>query len=146
MPATAPAILRWRRSIDADIARHKLGERVQVLGAVSDGRITSLYGESDVFVLASRFEGYGMAYAEALAHGLPVVGTTGGATPETVPPDAGILVVPGDVAALAEALHRLISDRAERDRLAAAARAAAAALPTWQDSAKLFAAAIEAVG
>jgi glycosyltransferase involved in cell wall biosynthesis len=131
--------------IDADIARHKLGERVQVLGAVSDGRITALYGESDVFVLASRFEGYGMAYAEALAHGLPVVGTTGGATPETVPPDAGILVVPGDVAALAKALCRLISDKAERDRMAAAARAAAATLPSWQDSAKLFAAAIEVV-
>jgi glycosyltransferase involved in cell wall biosynthesis len=130
--------------VDADIARHKLGDRVQVLGAVSDGRINTLYGESDVFVLASRFEGYGMAYAEALAHGLPVIGTTGGATPETVPPDAGILVAPDDVAALAGALRRLISSNAERERLAAAARAAASALPTWQDSAKLFAAAIEA--
>ena len=86
--------------VDADITRLKLGDRVQVLGAVSDGRINTLYGESDVFVLASRFEGYGMAYAEALAHGLPVVGTTGGATPETVPPDAGILVEPDDVTAL----------------------------------------------
>ncbi len=130
--------------VDADIARHKLGDRVQVLGAVSDGRIAALYGEADVFVLASRFEGYGMAYAEALAHGLPVIGTTGGATPETVPADAGVLVAPDDVTALAVALRRLISNRAERERMAAAARAAAAALPTWQDSAKLFAAAIEA--
>jgi glycosyltransferase involved in cell wall biosynthesis len=61
-----------------------------------------------------------------------------------VPPDAGILVAPDDVAALAGALRRLISSNAERERLAAAARAAASALPTWQDSAKLFAAAIEA--
>lgn len=130
--------------IDADIARHRLGDRVRMLGAVTDRRIGELYGEADVFVLASRFEGYGMAYAEALAHGLPVVGTTGGATPETVPSGAGILVPPDDVAALAAVLRRLISDRIERERMAQAARAASAALPTWQDSAKLFAAAIEA--
>ena len=103
--------------------------------------------ESDVFVLASRFEGYGMAYAEAMAHGLPVIGTTGGAMPETVPPDAGMLVAPDDVAALAGALRRLISSNAERERMARRRRAAAAAaLPTWQESAKLFAAAIEAAG
>ena len=98
-----------------------------------------------MFVLASRFEGYGMAYAEAIAHGLPVIGTTGGATPETVPPDAGILVPPDDMAALAAALRRLICDRGERERMAAAARAAAAELPTWPESAKLLAGAIERV-
>jgi glycosyltransferase involved in cell wall biosynthesis len=130
--------------VDADIAKHKLGERVQVLGAVSDGRIEALYAEADVFALASRFEGYGMAYAEALARGLPVVGTTGGATSETVPASAGILVAPDDVVALAAALRRLISNKAERERMADAARTAAAALPTWQDSAKIFAATIEA--
>jgi glycosyltransferase involved in cell wall biosynthesis len=130
--------------IDADIARHKLGDRVEVLGAVPGERIASLYAAADLFVLASRYEGYGMAYAEALAHGVPVIGTTGGATPETVPPAAGILVPPGDVAALAGALRRLIADRTERERLAAAARAAAATLPTWQESAQLFAGAIEA--
>jgi glycosyltransferase involved in cell wall biosynthesis len=129
----------------ADIANHNLDSRVEVLGAVSDERIAALYACADIFVLASRFEGYGMAYAEAVAHGLPVIGTTGGATPETVPPEAGILVPPDDVTALAAALRRLIADRSERERLAAGARAAAAALPTWQDSAKLFAAAIEGV-
>jgi glycosyltransferase involved in cell wall biosynthesis len=130
--------------VEADIVQHKLGDRVTTLGAVSDGRISALYGESDVFVLASRFEGYGMAYAEALAHGLPVIGTTGGATPETVPSDAGILVPPDDVAAFSDALRRVISDRVERECMSMAARGAAAMLPTWQDSARLFAAAIEA--
>ncbi len=131
--------------IDADIARHNLGGRVHVLGAVADERIAELYVSSDVFVLASRFEGYGMAYAEALAHGLPVIGTTGGATPETVPQGAGILVPPDDAAALAAALRSVIADPARRKAMAEAARKAAAALPTWQDSAKSLAAAIERV-
>jgi len=114
-----------------------------VLGAVPPERILELYSASDLFVLASRFEGYGMALAEAIAHGLPVVSTTTGAIPDTIPAGAGLLVPPNDVAALAQALRRLISDRAERRRLAINARAAAAQLPTWQESARLFAGAIE---
>jgi glycosyltransferase involved in cell wall biosynthesis len=96
-------------------------------------------------VLASRFEGYGMVYAEAMMRGLPVVGTTAGAIPETVPSEAGVLVVPDDVAALAAALRRLIENRDERQRLAAAARATAARLPSWQESATLFSRALESV-
>ena len=132
--------------LDADIAAHGLGDRVAVLGAVPPERIIELYLASDVFVLASRFEGYGMVLAEAIAHGLPVVSTMAGAIPDTVPAGTGLLVPPDDVAALAQALRRLISDRAERQRLAMNARAAAAQLPTWQDSARLFAGAIETVG
>jgi glycosyltransferase involved in cell wall biosynthesis len=132
--------------LDADISAHGLDDRVAVLGAVPPERIIELYLASDVFVLASRFEGYGMALAEAIAHGLPVVSTMAGAVPDTVPAGTGLLVPPDDVAALAQALRRLISDRAERQRLAMNARAAAAQLPTWQDSARLFAGAIEAVG
>ena len=130
--------------LDKDIARQRLGGRVDMLGAVAPEHVTELYRAADVFVLASHLEGYGMAFAEAMAHGLPIIGTTGGAIPETVPSAAGILVPPGDVAALAAALRRLIEDGAERQRLAAGAIAAAAKLPTWRDSAKLFAKAIEA--
>ena len=87
-----------------------------------------------------------MALTEAIAHGIPVVSTMAGAIPQTVPAATGLLVPPDDAAALARALRRLIGDPAERQRLATNARAAAAQLPTWQDSAQLFAGAIETVG
>jgi glycosyltransferase involved in cell wall biosynthesis len=85
-----------------------------------------------------------MAFAEAIAHGLPVIGTTAGAIPETVPAGASVLVVPDDAAALAVALRGVIENPDERRHMAASARAAAQALPSWQDSAKTFARALEA--
>lgn len=129
--------------LQADIARRGLGDRIAVLGAVSPQRLAVLYAEADIFVLASHFEGYGMAYAEAVAHGLPVIGSNAGAIPDTVPPDAGLLVAPGDVAALAQALRSIIEDGDLRQRLAGAARGAAQKLPIWRDSAKTFARALE---
>jgi glycosyltransferase involved in cell wall biosynthesis len=129
--------------LDADIARHALGNRIAALGAISPHRLAVLYAEADVFVLASHFEGYGMAYAEAVAHGLPVIGTNAGAIPDTVAPDAGLLVAPGDIPAFAHALRRVIGDADLRRRLAGAARAAAPRLPTWRQSAEIFARALE---
>jgi glycosyltransferase involved in cell wall biosynthesis len=137
-PATA-ARLR------ADIEHHKLGPRISLLGAVSASRLAELYALSELFVLPSRYEGFGMAYAEAIAHGLPVIGTTAGAIPETVPASAGVLIPPDDVAALAATLRRLIENKDERADLAAGARTAAGQLPTWAKSAKLFSDAIERV-
>ena len=129
--------------LDAGIARFALGDRISVRGAVSPERLAALYAEADMFVLASRFEGYGMAYAEAVAHGLPVIGSHAGAIPDTVPPDAGLLVPPGDIPALAEALRSVIGDAGLRQRLANGARAAAPQLPTWRQSAEIFAGALE---
>jgi glycosyltransferase involved in cell wall biosynthesis len=131
--------------LDADVARHGLGNRIAAPGAVSPQRLAAFYAEADVFVLASHFEGYGMAYAEAIAHGLPIIGTSAGAIPDTVPPDAGLLVAPGDIPALAQALRRLIADDGLRRRLAGAARAAAPRLPTWRHSAEIFARALGAL-
>jgi glycosyltransferase involved in cell wall biosynthesis len=129
--------------LDADIASHALEGRVAVLGAVSPQHLAKLYAQSDAFALASHFEGYGMAYAEALAHGLPVIGTLGGAIPDTVPPEAGVLVPAGDIASLSGALRRVIGDKELRRRLSSGARAAALQLPTWRQSAEIFARALE---
>ena len=130
--------------LDADIARHALESRVAAPGAVSSSRLATLYAEADVFVLASHFEGYGMAYAEAIAHGLPVIGTSAGAIPDTVPPEAGLLVAPGDIPAFAQALRRVIGDAELRRCLAGGARAAAGQFPTWRQSAEILARTLEA--
>ena len=129
--------------LDADIAANDLGAQIEMRGVLPAGRLAALYVGADLFVLASRFEGYGMAYAEALAHGLPIVGTTAGAIPDTVPPDAGILVEPSDVKALTRTLRMLIENPNERLWLASGARAAGEALPGWEGQAKIFAGAIE---
>jgi glycosyltransferase involved in cell wall biosynthesis len=144
--------LRWRLTIvgdrtrdvetaarlESEVGRCLLKERITFTGAVSTEHLAEFYARADLFVLASRFEGYGMAFAEALAHGLPIVGTTAGAIVETVPANAGILVEPGEVPALSDALRRLITDPVLRNVLAAGARSGATALPTWRQSAELF--------
>jgi glycosyltransferase involved in cell wall biosynthesis len=128
----------------AEIARRGLADRIAFRGAISTDELSTLYATSDLFVLPSRFEGYGMAYTEAIAHGLPVVGTTAGAIPTTVPAGAGVLVPPDDVAALTATLRRLIENPAERERLAAGARAAT--FPSWRGQAVRFAGVLERMG
>ena len=129
--------------LDSDIARQGLSEWVDVVGAVPAEQLEALYAAADLFVLASRFEGYGMAYSEAMAHGLPVIGTNAGAIPDTVPAGAGVLVAPDDTEALARVLRRLIENPDERRRLAEGARAAAANLPRWQHTAAIVSRALE---
>ena len=124
--------------LDSLIARYGLERRIDCLGTVSADRLAQLYGGADLFVLASHFEGYGMAFAEALAHGLPIVGTTGGATPQIVPAAAGHLVAPGDISALSDGLRELIEDKDRRRARGAAARAAAMSLPSWSAAGETF--------
>jgi glycosyltransferase involved in cell wall biosynthesis len=120
------------------IARHGLGARVTLAGEWPPERLGEAYQAADIFVLASFLEGYGMAFAEALAHGLPIVATRGGAIPDTVPESAGLLVPPGDAPALAAALRRLLTDAALRRELAAGAASAGATLPSWDDTVRLW--------
>jgi len=76
---------------------------------------------------------------------VPVVSTTAGAIPDTVPSNAGLLVPPGDAAALRAALAALLDEPALRARLAAGARAARAVLPTWPQAVARFAAALQSL-
>lgn len=123
----------------------KLDDHIEFAGGTDDAGVAASYAQADIFVMPSLFEGYGMVLAEALARGLPIVATTGGAAAETVPDDAALKVPPGDEAALAAALRRLVPDRAMQDRLSDAAWAAATGLPRWEDSAAAIARVLRAV-
>jgi len=120
------------------IGRHSLEDRIHVLGAVSDLELQKLYSTSDVFVSASLYEGYGMVFAEAMANGLPIVATTGGAIADTVPKQAGVLVEPGNVALLSDAVRLLIENEDYRALLMQGARNAAQQQPTWKESVQKF--------
>ena len=134
-PAWAQGLHRLRDELG-------LAGRVSLLGTLADEELEGRYGVADLFVLPSRFEGYGMVFAEALARGLPILATRTGAIGETVPPEAGLLVPADDLAALGQGLRRLMADPALRRRLAKGARAAGLRLPTWQDAVAAFAAAL----
>jgi glycosyltransferase involved in cell wall biosynthesis len=135
-PATTAAL-------QAFIAGHDLGDRVVLAGEFLPEDLAAAYRAADCFVLPSFHEGYGMAFAEALAHGLPIVACRAGAVPDLVPDSAGILVPPGDEAALAIALRQVIADPALRRRLAGGAAKAGAALPDWPESVERWAAAFD---
>jgi glycosyltransferase involved in cell wall biosynthesis len=109
-----------------------LGPAVRFLGARPD--VPVLLAAADVFVLPSRWEGQPLILQEALAAGCPIVASRAGGIPDLTGEDAALLVPPGDVDALAAALRRVLTDPALAQRLAAAARERAQALPS-QDAA-----------
>jgi glycosyltransferase involved in cell wall biosynthesis len=127
------------------IASAGLGGRITLLGAMAESELARLYGEADVLVSPSLYEGYGMVLAEAMARGLPMVASVGGAAAETVPDEAGLKVPPGDVPALRDALARMIADADLRRRCGDASWAAGQRLPRWGDTAGKVAAVLREV-
>jgi len=135
-PQTAAAIVEQVRTCG-------LADRVTFAGEMDQTGLDAAYDAADVFVLPTRYEGYGMAVAEAVARGLPVVSTYTGGIPDLVGIDSGILLEPGAVSGWAYALGLLLSpDWDLRRRLAAGARARRETLPTWNDAARAMAAAL----
>lgn len=126
-------------------AARPFGARVRFHGALPADALAPFYRTADMLVSPSYYEGYGMALAEATAHGLPVLATTGGAVPYTTAGQAAMLVPPADVGALADALETLISDPMARRALADKSRVARDTLPAWRDAARAFAGVISAV-
>ncbi len=124
-----------------------LEDIVTTVSGVSDEELARLYGEAEVAVVPSLYEGFSLPAIEAMSCGVPVVATTGGALPEVVGTDGetGLLVTPDDPEALKAAITRLLDDEALRERLGAAGRERVISRFTWQVTAKGTAACYEAI-
>jgi glycosyltransferase involved in cell wall biosynthesis len=121
------------------LSQADLSGRVVVHGSLSRDGVAALYAGADAFVLPAFHEPYGTVWGEAMSFGLPVAGWRAGNLPYLAEDGReALLVAPGDVAALARALHALATDEALRRRLGDAARRRASTRPTWEQSATRF--------
>jgi glycosyltransferase involved in cell wall biosynthesis len=120
------------------IERLGLTGHVEFVSGVPQERIVELYAEAQVAVVPSLYEGFSLPAIEAMACGVPLVATTGGALPEVVGPDgeAALTVEPGDPGALAMAIGRMLDDAPLRDRLGAAGRERVLGKFTWRRTAE----------
>ncbi len=132
--------LRVQQLID----QNGLQGSVHLHGECDSETLESAYRSAHALVLPSWYEGYGMVVTEALAHGLPVITTTGGALRDTLPAGAGLSVEPGDVDALQGALSRFCHDDELRHQLRQGVAQAREALSDWQETGAKFAAALTA--
>lgn len=121
-----------------------IAARVQFRGPLLGASLEAAWQGAELFALATRFEGCGMAIAEALRRGVPVAITAGGAAGTLVPPDTGVVAPVDDVDQLSKAMRRLIFSPALRASMGEHAAEAGRALPGWAGQATAFAIAIEA--
>ncbi|NKC29973.1 glycosyltransferase family 4 protein [Falsiroseomonas selenitidurans] len=120
-----------------------LATRIIFAGEVDQPTLETLWSGTDLFALATHWEGYGMAAAEALARGVPVAITAGGAIADVVPVEAGVVAPPGNHVSLGKAIRRAIFDTDLRAEMAAAAWEAGQRLPRWDDRAAAFVAELD---
>jgi len=114
-----------------------LANRVSFTGSVGEADLHALYAQASLFVLPSHYEGYGMAFAEAVRRGIPALGFATGAVPDTVGP-GGILVPDGDANALSAAMAALLSNPSQRQALSDKAWDYGQTMPDWFDTAAVI--------
>jgi glycosyltransferase involved in cell wall biosynthesis len=119
------------------IERYGLAPYIRFVSGISEDELISLLRSAQLACVPSLYEGFSLPAVEAMAVGLPLVSTTGGAIPEVAGTDGEttLAVPPGDAPALAAALSRLLGDEPLRARLGAAARERAASRFTWRAAA-----------
>jgi glycosyltransferase involved in cell wall biosynthesis len=117
------------------LERTGLIDQVRFVSGLSQADLVDLYRRASVFVSASRFEGFGLPAAEAMACAAPVIVSSGGALPE-VAGDAGIVTPAEDADALADALDRVLSDAELRAQISEACLARAQSEFRWDKHAQ----------
>jgi glycosyltransferase involved in cell wall biosynthesis len=120
----------------------KIAHRVRFAGELVGEALEAAWQAADLFALATHYEGYGMAIAEALKRGLPVVVTAGGAAGALITPAAGCVCPVGDRDQVSKSLRRLIFGRELRRFMAEQAWQIGQTLPSWETQAALFASAL----
>ena len=120
------------------IAEHDLAPHIEFRHGISNDEIVELYAGATLAVVPSEYEGFGLPAAEAMACGVPLVSTDGGALPEVVG-DAGLVVPAADSDALCQAILALLEDTSRRERLGAAGRARMLARFRWDELARSLA-------
>jgi glycosyltransferase involved in cell wall biosynthesis len=130
------------RSLIALAEELDIATRVDFAGEVTGDALEALWRGADVFALATHWEGYGMAIAEALKRGVPVAVTNGGAAGALVTAESGVVLPAGDAANLSKALRRVIFGTALRREMAESAWHVGQALPSWDTQAREFAQAL----
>lgn len=127
------------------VAADGLRSRVEITGELDDASLAAVLERSHVLVHPARYEGYGMAVAEALSRALPAVVSTGGALGDTAPEDASLRFEPGDVDGLRDRLERVVRDANVYASLRAGAERARSATRPWERVADAFRAVLEEV-
>ena len=112
------------RQLRSRVERLGLGDRVDFTGPLPPDRIAHVLADADLYVQPSRREGFGVALVEAMATGLPAVATASGGPADIVGPGDGMLVQPGDAAALAEGIAEVVGRLGDFDSAAIAERIA----------------------
>jgi glycosyltransferase involved in cell wall biosynthesis len=120
----------------AAIENHGLRERISLLGSCSATECEPFWQTADAFVSSSLYEGYGMVLTEAMARGLPLVASTGGAASATVPEHVGIKVEPGDLDAMQQAMARMMKNAPFRRTCADSSWECRKTLPKWEETAR----------
>lgn len=121
-------------AVKAAIIETGLTSRIRIEGPLSGAGLEQAYREADIFCLPSRYEGYGMVFAEAMMHALPIVACDAGAVADLVPPRAGILTPVYDPDAMAQALEELLEDAPFRTMMGGAGRKHALTIPGWDET------------
>lgn len=126
--------------------QHGVAREIRFLGSLDREEVAQRYREADLFTLPSTAEAFGNVFAEALASGLPIVGSQVGGIPELVEPGSnGLLVPSGDPAALARAIRLLADDPQLRREMSQRNRAKAEATLGWANATKRYLSIYEAM-
>ena len=127
--------VRYMKALRRQITASGIVDRVSLLGEISDPHLAALYERSQVLVVPSFLEGFGIGYLEGMGFGLPAIASQRGGAGEIVAHgENGFLVSPGDVRTLASYVLELARDRDRLLKMSRAAQETFLAHPTWTDT------------